>query len=165
MENEKLKSQKSYIRTDKTAYTLDDIIHVRGRRKIPKPRYGLNGKALETEIRLIIFLSKRKTLYPTGLVACNMILKEYKKNYIINKHNGWRRGNMIVTKHDLNDDGTFEFDIKVLNNYAAGEYRVSLWQNEAVPYDVFDGAESQVFKIGSVTDVVVDVLRASASVP
>ena len=76
-----------------------------------------------------------------------MILEEDQKNHIKTKNSGWRHHNMTVTKHELNDDGTFGFDIEVLNNYTVGEYRVFLWQNETHHYNVFDGAESQLFKI------------------
>ena len=54
---------------------------------------------------------------------------------------------MTMTKHNLNDDGMFGFDIVVLNNYEAGTYRVNLRQSEEKPYNVFDNIKSQLFKI------------------
>ena len=147
MTNKKRGPQKSHVNIDKTKYTLGDTIRVRGLRKIPKPSYGLDGKFLKKEFSLMMTLSKEKDRSSTGYVACEMILEKTKKNEIIEKHGDWHNHNMTVTKNEVYDDGAFEFDFLVLNNYAAGTYYVEVWQNEEDPHKVFDDVKSQLFNI------------------
>ena len=147
MENEKQAAQDPYIKTDKVKYTLGDTILVRGLRKIPKPSYGLDGKFLKKEFSLMMTLNKEKDRSSTGHISCDMILEKTKKNEVKGKHGDWLPHNMTVTKHEIYDDGTFEFDIVVLNNYEAGTYYVEMWQSEEDPRKVFDDIKSQLFKI------------------
>ena len=147
MENEKQATQDPYIKTDKAEYTLGDTIQVRGLRKIPKPSCGLDGKFLEKEIDFTISLKKEKNTSLTGFVTCEIILEEDQKVKIKTEYGDWYHSNMKVTRHDLNDDGTFGFDVVVLNNYEAGTYIVNLRQSEEKPYNVFDYLKSPPFKI------------------
>ena len=147
MKNVEQKPQKPYIKTDKAEYTLGDTIQVRGLRKIPKPSYGLDGKFLKKEFLLMMTLSKENGDSSTGRISCGMILEKTKKNEIKGKHGDWYNHNMTVTKNEVYDDGTFEFDVVVLNNYEAGTYYVNLLQYEEDPYKRFDAIKSQLFKI------------------
>ena len=147
MKNEEQVAQNSYIKTDKAEYTLGDTIQVRGLRKIPKPSYGLDGKFLEKEFDLMMTLNKEKDRSPTGHIVCDMILEKTKKNEVKGKNGDWHHHNMTATKHEIYDDGTFRFDVVVLNNYEAGTYYVEMWQNEEYPHKVFDDIKSQLFKI------------------
>ena len=147
MKNGKQKPQKPYIKTDKTEYTLGDTIQVRGLRTIPKPSYGLDGKFLKKKFSLMMILNKEKDRSLTGYVSCDMIMEKTKKNEVKGKNGDWYHHNMTVTKNEIHDDGTFEFDFLVLNNYEAGTYYVKMWQSEEDPHKVFGDAQSQLFKI------------------
>ena len=113
-----------YVETDKSEYTLGDIIKVSGKIVFPPPSYGLDGSVLTEERTIPINLITEQGL-TVDLISCQN-LPEYDDHYLMYGDVGDYIYPRDGTYHkcDIDDDGTFEFDFEVKNEYQAGMYSI-----------------------------------------